>query len=175
MISVQSSAETICADGKRGYFGNCVDDSSSTTRPTPSESSPRAKTDFPLGWSSVALDDLYGTFDYEYRKTDTRAQGLEVVGDIDGDGRVDKVRLMQKNDMSECAVIATLNKKDGFSHTKLLGTSGRCRLDGSSYFVTYLKQKVDIRTFQFAVGAYGKGYFRYYYELGNFVKIVESD
>lgn len=131
-------------------------------------------TDFPDGWHSLSIEDFRGTGDYEYRKKDP-AKGIEVRGDIDGDGRIDKVRLMQKNDMSKCGVIATLNKVDGNLHKILLDTKGRCYFEGSDYFVTNLNQKKDIRAFQFAVGAYGKGYSRYYYERGKYIPIVESD
>lgn len=131
-------------------------------------------TDFPDGWHNITFEDLRGTDDYEYRKKDP-GRGVEVRGDIDNDGRMDKVRLMQKNDMSRCAVIATLNKRDGYSHKVLMEAKGRCNFYAPSYFVTTLQQKPDIRAFQFAVGAYGKGYSRYYYEQGKFIQIVESD
>lgn len=132
-------------------------------------------TDFPLGWHSLEVLDFKNSYTYELR-TKTSTGGVEVVADIDGDGRSDKVRLMQKNDRSACAIFATLNKKNGSFHTELIKYDGEyCTEGGQDLFVDVAEQRKSIKAFQFYIGAFEKGATLVYYENGSFIKIVDSD
>jgi len=129
-------------------------------------------TDFPEGWHSVSLNELEGTPDFHFRKADS-THGLEVQGDLNGDKNIDKVRLLQKNDRTECAVVATLIKGNELIHHFIYKSKEMCR-ENSSIFVTNADQDPNIKAFQFIVGSYESAASVYYFEKGKFVEITVS-
>jgi hypothetical protein len=132
-------------------------------------------TDFPTDWHAIELADMKNSYTYQFR-IKSATGGVEVVGDIDGDQRLDKVRLMQKNDRSACAIFATLNKKSGTQHIELIKyDNAMCTDEGQALFVDKAEQRKSINAFQFYIGAYEKGASLMYFENGRFVDITESD
>lgn len=141
--------------------------------PTKNADNSMSVTDFPDGWHSINLNEFKGTPDFHYRKKDP-TQGLEVQGDLDGDKKIDKVRLLQRNDRTECAVVATLIKGNNLKHYFIHKSTGMC-LENSSLFVTNADQDPNIKAFQFITGSYESAADLLYFDKGKFVNITISD
>lgn len=101
----------------------------------------------PRGWHAVSLSEFRGTEDFHFRLKQPN-EGLRVVGDFDGDGRVDVVRVLESDDRKHCAMFVTHFPNGIVLHHELANLDSNCRdgLGQSLYVVQEDASRSPIKT-----------------------------
>jgi hypothetical protein len=126
----------------------------------------------PSGWREMKLSEYAKTLDYHYRIKEVGG-GLRFDGDLDGDGRVDKVRFLENYAATRCAIYASLNKKTGWIHLTLEKFDSAC-VDKSSYLVRKVTQDPKVKALQFLIGVYEVDASAIYYFDGRKFNMIVS-